>query len=91
MKLKYDKYDITDKQRKTVILFAQNYPLTIIADMQDVSASTIKGRLRAFRKKYPQAFENLIAIRKAFEQDKYNIRNPKNLDESDGDKVKMKF
>ena len=66
---------MTNKQKKTLVLFAQNYSLPIIARKQGVSLSTIRERIKALSKRHQREFSNALALRKTYKQNRDNIRN----------------
>lgn len=65
----------TQKQLKTLMLFAQNYSLQVIANKQRVSISTIRHRLRKLETKYPDIFKNVLDLRRIYKQNKGKIQN----------------
>ena len=70
---------MTNKQKKTLILFAQNYGIPAIARKQEVAKSTIKTRLRQISKSYPEEFDTASAIRESYRRTKYRLKYPKLL------------
>lgn len=68
---------VTKKQTTTLVLFAQNYSLPVIAKKQRVSLSTIRGRIRALSKNHQREFNNALALRDVYRQNKKAIKNPK--------------
>ena len=71
---------MTDKQKKTLVLFAQNYSLQVIAKKQDVSYSTIRERIEALSKNHQKEFNNAVGIRESYKRTRDTLRNPMSLD-----------
>jgi len=72
---------MTNKQIETLVLFAQNYPLSEIAKKQGVSLSTIRQRIKLLSKKgsHYKEFSNALALREVYKRNKDAIRNAKNF------------
>ena len=66
---------MTDKQKTTLVLFAQNYSVQTIAKKQRVSASTIRERIKSISKNYQSEFDNAIALRNVYKRNRDAIRN----------------
>jgi predicted DNA-binding protein YlxM (UPF0122 family) len=82
---------MTNKQTTTLILFAQNYSLQIIAKKQQVSLATIRERIKSLSKNYPIEFGNALALRKTYKRNRELIRSTKTLDISDENIIKQGF
>lgn len=61
---------MTNKQKKTLLLFAQNYSLSIIAKKQCVSLSTIRERIKSISKHHSKEFNNAIALRNIYKRNR---------------------
>lgn len=72
---------MTDKQKKTLILFAQNYSLPTIARKQNVSLSTIRERVKAISKNYSKEFNNALSIREVYKRTQKAIKNTQTFTE----------
>lgn len=70
---------MTNKQKTTLVLFAQNYSLQTIAKKQVVSLSTIRERIKSLSKNHQREFNNAIAIRNAYKRNRDGLRNKENL------------
>ena len=66
---------MTEKKEITLILFAQNYPLTTIAKKQCVSLSTIRERIKSISKYYSKEFNNAIALRNVYRRNRDALRS----------------
>ena len=80
-------FKMTDKQKTTLVLFAQNYSLQVIAKRQRVSLATIRERIKSLSKNYPMEFNNTIALRETHKRIRDGIRNTdrfKNIDSEFG-------
>ncbi len=66
---------MTTKQIATLVLFAQNYSLVIIAKKQKVSLTTIRQRIKAFSKNHQKEFNNALGIRESYKRTRDGIRN----------------
>lgn len=75
---------MTDKQITTLILFAQNYSLPIIAKKQKVSLTTIRQRIKSLSKNHPKEFGNAAALRDTFKRGRDAIRNAKHFSDVPG-------
>ncbi len=71
---------MTDKQKTTLILFAQNYSLQIIAKKQGVSLATIRERIKSLSKNHSKEFNNALGIRELYKRTRDALRNPMSLD-----------
>ena len=71
---------MTDKQIKTLVLFAQNYSLLIIAKKQKVSLTTIRQRIKTLSKNHQKEFNNALGIRESYKRIRDGLRNPITLD-----------
>ena len=72
---------MTQKQIKTLVLFAQNYPLPIIAKKQKVSLSTIRERIKSLSINHPDEFNNALGLRNAYKKNYESIKQPHILTE----------
>jgi len=70
---------MTDKQKTTLVLFAQNYSLQTIAKKQGVSLATIRERIKSLSKHYPIEFGNTLGLREAHKRSKTAIKYPQNF------------
>ena len=70
---------MTDKQTKTLLLFAQDYSVVAIAYKQKVSQSTIRERIKALSKSHPDEFDNAISLRRAYKKIKEDMKKPRVL------------
>lgn len=70
---------MTNKQVKTLLLFAQNYSLQIIAKKQNVSLATIRERIKSLSKNHSKEFGNALALRNSYKRTRDAIKNAKNL------------
>jgi predicted DNA-binding protein YlxM (UPF0122 family) len=66
---------MTDKQTTTLILFAQNYSLQVIAKKQSVSLATIRERIKSLSKNHCKEFDNTMALRNSYKRLRDGIRN----------------
>lgn len=73
---------MTDKQIKTLVLYAQNYSLPVIAIKQKVSLSTIRERISNLQKNHAKEFENADSLRNAYKRTRNGIRNVKRFGEA---------
>ena len=71
---------MTDKQLRTILLFAKGYNLGTIARKNHVCLGTIRDRLNAINRHYPTEFENACSIRNCYKRSKYNLSCPEHLD-----------
>ena len=71
---------MTNKQTTTLILFAQNYSLAIIAKKQKVSLTTIRQRIKALSKHHSKEFNNALGIRESYKRTRDALRSPVSLD-----------
>ena len=71
----------SDKQKTTLLLFAQNYSLSIIANKMGVHTTTIEERLRLLAKNHQKEFNNALGIREAYirNKDKLNLKHIQHL------------
>ncbi len=76
---------MTEKQIKTLVLFAQNYSLPIIAKKQKVSLTTIRQRIKALSKNHSKEFNNALGIRESYKKVREGLRNTNRFDEMDTD------
>ena len=72
---------LTDKQTKTLVLWAQNYTMSNIAKRLKVSISTIKTRLKQIKKSHLKEFNNTLSLRNAHKKLKNEIKNTKTFTE----------
>lgn len=72
---------MTDKQKKTLVLFAQNYSLQVIAKKQKVSLATIRERIKSLSRNHPEEFNNALGIRELYKRTRDALRNPISLDD----------
>lgn len=73
--------EMTAKQTMTLLLYAQNYPLTTIAKMQGVCLTTIRERVKALAKNHLREFNNALGIRGVYRRNRDGIRNTTNFSE----------
>jgi len=66
---------MTNKQKTTLVLFAQNYSLQVIAKKQGVSLATIRERIKSLSKHYPIEFANTIDLRNTYKRNRDNLKN----------------
>lgn len=66
---------MTDKQVKTILLYAQNYTAWVIAIKLKVSESTIRKRLKSMKLRYPREFENAQSIRDSHKRGHDSLRH----------------
>ncbi len=71
---------MTNKQKKTLVLFAQNYSLQVIAKKQRVSLATIRERIKSLSRNYSKEFGNALALRDTYKRNRDLIRDTKRLD-----------
>ena len=71
---------MTNKQTITLVLFAQNYSLRIIAKKQRVSLATIRERIKSLSKNHSKEFGNALGIRESYKRTRDGLRNPVRLD-----------
>jgi len=76
---------MTEKQIATLILFAQNYSLPIIAKKQGVSLSSIRQRIKSLSKNHPKEFNNTAALREAHKRIRSGIRNTNSFKDIDSE------
>jgi len=82
---------MTNKQKTTLVLFAQNFSLQTIAKKQGVSLATIRERIKSLSKHYLTEFDNAVALRNTYKRNRESIRGMKTLDISDEDMIKQGF
>ena len=82
---------MTDKQTKTLLLFAQDYSVVAIAYKQKVSQSTIRERIKALSKSHPNEFDNAISLRRAYKKIKKDIKYISYKDVQSNDIIKEIF
>lgn len=82
---------MTYKQKTTLVLFAQNYSLQVIAKKQGVSLATIRERIKSLSKNHSKEFGNTLALRNTYKRNRSSIRYMKTLDISDEDIIKQGF
>lgn len=82
---------MTNKQIKTLILFAQNYSLQVIAKKQGVSLATIRERIKSLSSHYPEVFTRTLALRDTYKRNRKSVRNTKTLEISDEGIIKQGF
>jgi len=70
---------MTNKQKKTLVLFAQNYSLQTIAKKQGVSLATIRERIKSLSKHYPIEFNRTVGLRNVYKRNKIAIKHPLNI------------
>lgn len=71
---------MTNKQKKTLVLFVQNYSLPVIAKKQKVSLTTIRQRIKALSKHHSKEFNNALGVRESYKRIRDGIRNPMSLE-----------
>lgn len=72
---------MTNKQKTTLLLFAQNYSLRFIAKKQNVSIATIRERIKSLSKNHQREFDNALAIRNAYKRNRDGLRNKESFTE----------
>ena len=82
---------MTKKQKTTLVLFAQNYSLQVIAKKQEVSLSTIRERIKSLLVNHPTEFWNATALRHTYKRNRDLIRDTKPLNISDENIIKQGF
>jgi len=82
---------MTNKQKTTLVLFAQNFSLQTIAKKQGVSLATIRERIKSLSKHYLMEFDNAVDLRNTYKRNRESIRGMKTLDISDEDMIKQGF
>lgn len=70
---------MTNKQQTTLILFAQNYSLQVIAKKQGVSLSTVRERIKALSEKHRKEFNNALRLRKIYKQNRDKLKHIQHL------------
>ena len=71
---------MTTKQITTLVLFAQNYSLPVIAKKMEVSLRTIRKRIKALSKNHQREFNNALGIRESYKRTRDALQNPVSLD-----------
>ena len=66
---------MTNKQKATLVLFAQNYSLQTIAKKQRVSLATIRERIKSLSKIHPTELNNAANLRKIYKRNRESVRN----------------
>ena len=66
---------MTNKQIKTLLLFAQNFPLTTVAKKQKVSLATIRERIKSLSKNHKIEFGNALGVRESYKRIRAGIRD----------------
>lgn len=66
---------MTKKQTTTLVLFAKNYSLQVIANKMGVSLSTIRERIKALSERHQREFNNALGVRKSYKRNRDAIRN----------------
>ena len=74
---------MTNKQQQTLVLFAQNYSIPVIAKKQKVAITTIRTRLKQISKYYPNEFDNALSIRRVNKRLKRGIKYPGVISDTD--------
>ena len=92
---------MTDKQKHTLVLYAQDYSIYQIAKKEKCSTSAIIDRLRRIAKIYPEYYTNTLSLRECYKQQKYNVQHTVSFDGADSallpnndgfwDNIKEKF
>jgi len=82
---------MTDKQIKTLILFAQNYSLKRIAKKQKISLSSIRQRIKSLSNNYPNEFERAVGIRRAYKNAFSNVNKPISMENVNPADITKKF
>ena len=82
---------LTTKQTTTLVLFAQNYSLQVIAKKQGVSLATVRERIKSLSKNHPEEFGNALALRETYKRNRESVRDMKTLDISDENIIKQGF
>ena len=65
---------MTEKQKITLVLFAQNYSLYVIAKRQKVSLTTVRQRIKALSNNHSREFNNALALRNSYKRIREGIR-----------------
>lgn len=71
---------MTNKQQTTLVLFAQNYSLVVIAKKQGVSLTTIRQRIKSLSENHSKEFNSALGIREVYKRTRDALRSPKSLD-----------
>ena len=66
---------MTKKQQTTLLLFAQNYSLQVIAKKGGVSLTTIRERIKSLSKNHSKEFGNALALRDSYKRTQWGIRD----------------
>jgi len=83
---------MTKKQKTTLLLFAQNYSLRVIAEKQGVCLATIRERIESLSKNHSKEFNNAANLRKTYKRNQESIRNAYYFDyESEDLAIRQKF
>ena len=67
---------LTNKQTITLILFAQNYSLVVIAKKMRVSLTTIRQRIKALSNNHSKEFNNALGVRESYKRVRDGLRTP---------------
>lgn len=82
---------MTNKQTTTLVLFAQNYSLQVIAKKQQVSLATIREQIKSLSKHYPIEFANAEALRVTYKRNRYSVRNALPFRDDEQEEIKEMF
>ncbi len=66
---------MTKKQTTTLLLFAQNFSLQVIAKKQRVSLTTIRERIKSLSKNHCRELGNAVALRESYKRTRNGIRS----------------
>lgn len=66
---------LTTKQTTTLVLFAQNYSLRVIAKKQGVSLATIRERIKSLSENHSREFNNALALRETYKRNRESIKH----------------
>ena len=76
---------MTTKQTTTLVLFAQNYSLYVIAKKQKVSLTTIRERVKSLSNNHSREFNNALGIRESYKKIRDGIRNTDRFKDMDAE------
>ena len=76
---------MTKKQTTTLVLFAKNYSLQVIAKKQRVSLATIRERIKSLSKNHSEEFGNALGIRESYKRIREGIRNTDRFKDMDAE------
>lgn len=73
---------MTEKQTTTLVLFAQNFSLPVIAKRMRVSLTTIRERIKTLSKNHSIEFNNALGVRESYKRTRDALRDPENLEKA---------